>query len=320
MKTITIRWLLVLSLGSLFAAPVRAQEYPAKPVRLVVAGVGSISDVVARFLAQGIGPGFGQQVIVDNRASGIIPVIAVAKAAPDGYTALVYGSVVWLASYLQEDVPFDPIRDFIPITLVTYSPNVLVVHPSLPVKSVKELVAVAKQKPGIMNYASSGPGSSSHLAGELFKSLARINVVRINYKTINTAYDDLATGQVQMMFATTGSVSNYLKLGRLRAIAVTSTAPSPLAPGLPTVAASGLPEFEAGSRVSLFVPAKTPDASVKRLTQESVRFLRTAEAREKFLNVGVEAVGSSPEELLAAMKSDMARMGAVIKAAGIRAQ
>lgn len=301
-------------------APSWAQDYPAKPIRFVVAGVGSISDVVARFLAQGISPNLGQQVIVDNRASGIIPVIAVAKAAPDGYTALVYGSVVWLASYLQNDVPYDPMRDLVPITLVTYSPNLLVVHPSLPVKSVKELIALAKQRPGIMNYASSGPGSSSHLAGELFKSMAQVNVVRINYKTINTAYDDLTTGQVQMMFATAGSVSNYLKLGRLRPIAVTSTAPSPLFPGLPTVAASGLSGFEAGSRVSLFVPAKTPDAIARRLTQESVQFLHTAEAKEKFLNVGVEAVGSSPGELLAAMKSEMTRMGNVIKTAGIRAQ
>lgn len=319
----------MLSLVSIFAvsfafagapAPSSAQDYPVKPVRFVTAGVGSISDVIARLIGQGIAPTLGQQVIVDNRAAGIIPVVTVTNAPADGYTVLIFGSVVWLAQYLQDNVPFEPMRDLAPITMVANSPNVLVVHPSLPVKSVRDLIALAKARPGVLNYASSGPGSSSHLAGELFKSMAHVDIVRVNYKSIALAFNDVLTGQVHMMFATTGSVASHLSRGTLRALAVTSLEPSQLMPGLPTVAATGLPGFESGSKVSMFVPAKTPEANIRRLNQEAVRYLHAAETKERFLKIGVEAIGSLPAELVAAMQSEISRMGSVIKSAGIRAQ
>jgi tripartite-type tricarboxylate transporter receptor subunit TctC len=311
----------VLLIGAMtLATGAGGQDYPNKPIRIITSGAGSVGDVNARLVANGMGSGLGAAIIVDNRTSGIIPAEAVARAAPDGYTLLVFGSVVWLASFMQDHVPFEPFRDFAPVTWVSYAPNILVVHPSLPVKSVKELIALAKAKPGTMNYGSSGPGSSSHLAGEAFKSMAGVNIVRINYKNLGLAFNDVITGQIQFMFATAGSVTSQVKAGKMRALAVTSAQPSALFPGVVTVAASGLPGFESGSRTCMFAPAKTPDAIVRRLNQEAVRFLQSPDAKEKFLNVSLEVIGSSPERLVAEMKSEMTRMGKVIRDAGIRSE
>ena len=169
----------VISLITCDTGLVSGQAYPHKPVRLVTAGVGSAGDIAARMVAQGLAAGLGQQVVVDNRSSGVIPVEVVARAAPDGYTLLLYGNVIWLSPYLQDNVSYDPVRDLSPITLVATSPNILAVHPSLPAKSVKELILLAKGRPGELNYSSGGAGSSSHLAGELFKSMAAVNIVRV---------------------------------------------------------------------------------------------------------------------------------------------
>ena len=305
---------IALLLGTLAAA---AQTYPVKPVRIITSGVGGAGDVASRLVAQGISPALGQQVIVDNRSSGAIPVEVTLKAPPDGYTLMLYGSTVWLGPYLHSNWP-DPLRDFAPITLAATAPNILVVHPSLPVKSVKDLIALTKAKPGALNYATTGTGSSPHLAAELFKAMAGIDIVRISYKGAGAALTDLIGGQVQMTFATASSVTPHLKSGRLRALGVSSAKPSVLLPGLTTIAAAGLPGYESSSLQGVFAPAGVPAPILQKLSQEIVRYLHTADAKEKFLAVGVETVGSTPEQFTAAMKAEMARMRKVIRDAGIR--
>ncbi len=311
--------LCAICLTVLFACFAHGQPYPSKPVRIVTSGVGGGADFAARLIAQGLTASLGQQVLVDNRASGVIPGEVVAKAAPDGYTLLLYGAATWLTSLMRDDVPYDAVKDFAPITLAGRAPNVLVAHPSLPVKSVKELIVLAKARPGELNYTTGGTGSSSHLAGELFKSMAGVNIVRIPYKSGSLETNDLIAGQVQLSFATPVSVMANVKAGRLRALAVTSAQPSALFPELPTVAAS-VPGYESVSMHGLFAPAKTPASIIKRLNEDVVRFLNTAETKARLLNAGVETVGSAPDELAAAIKSDIARMGKVIKDAGIRAE
>jgi tripartite-type tricarboxylate transporter receptor subunit TctC len=217
-------------------------------------------------------------------------------------------------------VPYDPVKDFSPITLVAVSPTVLVVHPALPVQSVKELIALAKTKPGELNYAMGSAGSANHLAAELFKSMAGVDMLGIGYRGNGPAVNALIGGQVQLMFATASSVVPLVKSGRLKALAVASARQSALVPDLPTIAASGLPGYESISTTGFFAPAKTPAAIINRINHDSVRYLQTAEAKERFLAVGAETVGSSPEELGVKVKSEMARMGKVIKDAGIRAE
>ena len=299
-------------------AVVYGQEYPAKPVRIIAPGIGNSFDIAARQIAQVLSTTIGQPVIVDNRPPGVVPGQLVLQAPPDGYTLLYSGSSLWLGQFLQKSTPYDVLRDFVPITMTTRSPTILVVHPSLPVKSVKDLIALAKAKPGVLNYASGATGSVNHLTAELFKSMARVDVVRIAYKGSGPALVDLIAGQVQLMFSVTGSVAPHMKTGRLKALAVTSAQPSDLAPGLPTVAANGLPGFEAVSDAGIFASAKTPKAIVDRLNLEIVRVLGRADVRDKFISNGVEPVGGSSEQLLAAVKAEMVRMGKVIRDAGIR--
>ena len=306
----------VVAAGILAAGSLHGQAYPARPIRIVTAPAGGTPDLVARLVAQGISGPLGQPVIIDNRSSGIVPAEIVAKAPPDGYTLIGTTNVLWLVTLMQKTT-FDPLRDFAPITMTHMAPAVLTVHPSLPVKSVKELIALAKARPGQLNYSSSTNGTASHLAGELFKALAGVNIVRIAYKGAGLAVNDLISGQVQMTFITATSVMPHVKSGRLRALAITSARPSNLFPGIPTVAASGLPGYEATSAGALLAPAGTPDAIVSRLNYEVVRFLGTPEAKERLFHAGSEVVGSSPDGLAAAMRAEMDRMRKVIKDAGI---
>ncbi len=295
-----------------------AQNYPDRAIRMITSGNGSGVDFAARITAQALSPKLGQQVVVDNRPSGVIPGQTVARATPDGYSVLFYGSTVWIMPLLQNDVPYDPVKDFAPITKVASSPNIIVVHPSLPVKSVKDLIAFAKAHPGTLNDASVGTGSSTHLAAELFKSMAGVNIVRVPYKNGSTQMADLMSGQVQLAFATTGTVAPYVKVGRLRALAVTSAQPSALAPGLPTVAQSGLAGYESSALYVMFAPAKTPSSIIEKLNQETVRILQQPEVKEKFFVLGVEVVGSTPGELEATMKFEISKLGKIIKDAGIK--
>ena len=293
-----------------------AQAYPTKPVRIVVTGVGSGGDFAARLIAQGVTATLGQALIVDNRGSGNLPAEIVAKAAPDGYTLCLSAAPLWITPFLRKTA-YDPLRDFAPVTLAISSPNILVVHPALPVKSVRDLIALIRAKPGALNYATSGIGASSFLAAELFKSMLRADMVRVNYKSGGLALTEIISGQVQLMFANAGSVATHLQSGRLKALAVTSAKPSALMPGLPTIAAGGLPGYELVSVQGIFAPAGTPEAVITRLNREFIPFLRRADTREKFFAAGVEAIGGTPEELAATLKSEMARLGKVIQATGI---
>lgn len=298
------------------AGALLAQDYPNKPVRIVTGSPGSAAEYPVRIIAPALTSAMGQPFIVDNRPSGVIPGDTVAKSKPDGYTLLLYGGTFWIGP-LMEKTPYDPVADFSPVTIVVRSPAVLVIHPSLPVKTVRDLIALAKARPGELNYASSAFGASTHLAMELFNSMAGVNIVRIPYKGGGAALTALLAGEVQLTFNTGASVTPQLRSGRLKGLAITTAQPSALFPGLPTVAAT-LPGYEASATYAMFAPVKTPAAIIARLHQEVVRAINTAEIREKLLDVGLEIVGSSPEELASVMKSEMVRLGKVIKDAGIR--
>ena len=300
----------------LFAGAACAQDYPNKPIRIVTSEAGGGNDIQARMIAQGLSSALGEQVVVENRPSGVIPGEIVSKATPNGYTLLLYNNTLWYGSLLQT-TPYDVLRDLAPITAVARGANVLVVNPTTSVKSVADLVAMAKAKPGELNYGSSGAGATNHLAAELFKSMAGVNVVRINYKGAGPALTALLAGEIQLMFPTAGAATPHLKSGRVRALAVTSLEPTALFPGVPTVAAS-LPGYESVTIYGIFVPAKTPRAIINRLNDEIVRFLNRADVKEKFFNAGMETAGGPPEQLFAAVKSELTRMGKVIKDAGIR--
>ena len=311
-----VAWMFSIGMMVLGAGMVFGQNYPNKPIRIVASAAGGSGDFAARLIAQGLSGVLSQQVVVDNRG-GVIPGEIVSKAPPDGYTLLIDAASFWIGPLLQE-TPYDPVKDFAPVTLTDSAPNVLVVNPSLPVKSVKELIALAKARPGELNYGSSSTGSTPHLAAELFNMMAGVKIVRVPFKGSGPAVISLLGGQVQLMFATAGSVAPHVKSGRLRALAVASLQPSALAPGLPTIAASGVPGYEAVAFEGMFAPAKTPVAIIDRLNQEIVRVLNRAEVKERFFNAGVETVGSTPEEFAAAIKSNVAKWGKLIKDAGIR--
>ena len=293
------------------------QDYPNKPIRLVTSQIGGGSDFTARLIAQGLSDGLGQSVIVDNRPTGVIPGEVVSKSLPNGYSLVVTGNNLWTSPLLQQ-VPYDPVKDFSPITLSGRSPSILVVHLAVATNSVKELIALAKAKPGALNYASGASGGTLHLAAELFKAMAGVDIVRVNYKGGGPALSALIAGEVQLFFASAGSVMSYVKSGRVRALAVTTRQSSALAPDLPALAASGLPGYELVSIDGILAPAKTPVTVINRLNQEIVRFINKSDVKEKFFNVGIETVGSSPQEFAAFIKSDMSVMGKVIKDAGIR--
>jgi len=306
--------------ATLGVTTVLAQTYPHKPIRMVTAEAGGGNDFAARAIVRGIADSMGQQLIVDNRggAGGIIAAELVARAPPDGYTLLVYASNIWIIPLLKKSIPYDMARDFAPITWAARSPSTLVVHPSLPVKSVRDLIAIAKAKPGQLNYGSGGSGATTHVAAELFKSMAKVNIVRVSYRGNAPAINDLIAGQIQVMFATAGTIAPHTGSGRLRALAVTSAEPTALAPGLPTVASAGLPGYESLSIYGVFAPSKTSAAIIQQLNREIVRALNRTDIKELFLNAGVEVVGSTPEAFAAAIKADVARMSKVINEAGIR--
>jgi tripartite-type tricarboxylate transporter receptor subunit TctC len=284
-------------------------------VRIVTSAVGGGNDFISRIIAQGISAPLGQQIVVENYPS-IIATETALRAKPDGYTTLVTSSNFWITPLIQK-TPYDPLKDFAPITMIDKAPTILAVHPSLPAKSVKELIAIARSRPGELNYSSGGVGVSAHLAAELFKSMTHTDIVGIRYNGGGPQINALLAGEVQMTFTTVPSSAAHLKSGRLRALAVTSPSPFVLLPGLPTVAAS-LPGFEILSVDGMLAPAGTPAAIISRLNQEVVRFLNQAEVRERFLKTGVETVADTPEQFAAAIKADMALMSKVVKDANIR--
>ncbi len=295
----------------------QAQDYPHKPVRIITSAPGGGTDFAARIIASGLTEALRQPVIVENRSGAVMSGQTVAKAYPDGYTLLLPGSSFWLGPLLQK-MPYDPVREFSPITITHSQPVVLVVHPSLPVKSVREFIDYAKARPGELNYGSTSVGSSGHLAAALFSSMAGIKMVHVPFKGGGGLQTALLGGQVQLTLATSASVVPHIKSGKLRGLGVASQQPTPLVPGLPAIAASGVPGFEASQRAGMFAPAKTPPAIIARLNQDVAALLHRPDIREKFFDVGVETVGSPPQDLAMVVKSEMERMGRVIKENGIR--
>ena len=313
-----MRSVLILLIGIAFTAGTAdAQDYPTRPIRFVTAAVGGGIDVTARLLGAGLAERLNQQVVVDNRGGTNIAMLTVAKATPDGYTFLVHNNTVWIARLLEK-VPYDHEKELWPITLTSRSPNILVVHPSLQAGSVKELIALAKASPGKIDYASGPIGASNHLAAEVFKAMAGIDLTRIGYKGGGPALNDVLAGQVKVMFATSGSVTSHVQSGKLKGLAVTSAEPSALVPGLPTVSASGVPGYSSEAIYGLWAPARTPAAIMTRLHQEAVRVLNHPEVKERFFKTGVETVGSTPKEFAAAIKGDAARVAKALASVGIR--
>ena len=293
-----------------------AQDYPSKPIRIFTGSVGGGSDIAARQIAQGITGPLGQPIIIENRAS-IVASEAVAKASPDGYTVLLGGSGVWLTPVWQK-TNYDAVGDFAPITAISREINMVAVHPSVPAKSVKDLIALAKARPGELNYAASL--GSGRLATELLRSMAGVNLLYVPYKGALPSINALISGEVHLTINELGLMAPHVQSGRLRALAVTSATPSALAPGVPTVAASGLPGYEWVGTTHFMAPAKTNAAIVGRLNQEIVRYLSRADVKDRFLSAGTEIVATSPDELATIIKSEMAKTAKLIKDAGIRMQ
>ena len=298
-----------------------AQSYPAKPVRLIVTfAPGGSSDVLARSVGKFAGEGLGQQVVVENRpgAGGRIGAEAVAKAPADGYT-LLFGTIGThgVGPALFRNLPFDPVKDFAAIGLLHQLPNLLVVHPSLGVGSVAELIALAKAQPGRLTFASAGSGSVSHLAGELFKVTAGVDMVHVPYKGGGAAVPDLLSGMVSMMFETIPNAIPHARSGKLRALAVTTPTRSQIAPEIPTIA-EVLSGYEVSSWTGLFAPAGTPQAVVARLNAETVRIARDPASLEVIKGMGTDAVSSTPEQLAAFVREEIAKWQRVAQAAGIK--
>ncbi|MBI4190919.1 MAG: tripartite tricarboxylate transporter substrate binding protein [Betaproteobacteria bacterium] len=300
------------------ADAVSARNFPNRPVRIVTAEVGGTSDFMVRLIGQGLTSSWGQPVVVENRAAGggIVAASTVAKATPDGYTLLSYGHIIWLLPFLRKNLPYDPVRDLSPVTWTTSTPNVLVVHPSLPVRSVADLIALAKARPGELNYGSGATGATSHLGVELFKAMAGVSIVRINYRGTGQAVNDLISGQIHVMFSSVAAAVPHVDAGRLRPLAITSRRPSALFPGLPAVAAT-VPGYESIAVFGIFAPAGTPPALISRLNHEIVQVLGRTDVKEKLLKGGVEPIGNPPEEFAVKLKSEMSKWAKVIKDVGI---
>jgi tripartite-type tricarboxylate transporter receptor subunit TctC len=315
-----IAWAACAAFVALGTGPAQGQALLDRPIRIVTAEPGAGTDTVARLLAPGLTAALGRQVIVENRGgSVIIPAGIVARAAPDGHSLLLYPGTFWIAPLLQQ-VNYSPTRDFAPVSLVTTGPALVVVHPSVAAKSLKELIALARDKPGQLNYGSGASGSSTHLAAEMFNFMAGTKIVHVPYKGAGPALIALVGDQVQVMFPSGGAAAPHVKAGRVRALAVTTVQPSTLFPGLPTVAESGVPGYEFSQVIGLFAPARTPGSLVGQLSREVTRAVERSEIRERLIASGVEPVGGTPEQLMTAVKADIARIGKVVKAAGIKLQ
>ena len=303
------------------AAGANAQPYPSKAVRLIVPfPPGGSADILARAIGQKLGEGLGS-VVIENRpgAGTAIGAEATAKSAPDGYTVMI-GTVSSHAinPSLNPKLAYDPIRDFTPLSLVASIPFALLVHPSIPAVSLSELIALAKAKPGRLNYSSAGNGTSNHLAGELFRSLAGVDIVHIPYKGSAPALADLLAGQVDMMFDLVLTAAPHVRSGKARALAVTGARRSNVLPDVPTVAEAGLPGYEVSAWFGLFGPADLPAPVTSRLNAEIVRAMESKEVRERLASQGAEALSSTPEQFAAYVRGELGKWSRVVKAAGMK--
>ena len=317
-----MRTLLLWLFFALAGAPL-AQAFPEKPVRFVIGFTpGGPSDILARAVGQKLAERWGQQVVVENRpgAGGNLAAEAVAKSAADGYTWLLGNNSILATNHaLYRKLPYDPVKDFAPVALVAVQPNILVVHPDVPAKTVPELVALAKQSPGKLNYASSGAGAAAHLAGELFKTMAGVDIVHVPYKGAQPALTDLIAGQVQLMFATSASVIPYIKAGRLRALAVTTAQRSPSVPDLPTVAEAGLAGFEATTWHGIVVPVATARAVIDKINADVNAALKEKELSERLAGLGAEVVTGTPRDFADYIAREIPKWTKVVRDSGASA-
>ena len=314
-------WCTTLLLGSLCVGSAAAQTYPTRAVRLIAhSAPGGTSDILGRIVAQKLTEALGQQVVVENRAgaSGIIGVEVAAKSAPDGYTLLITQTSIAINPSMFAKLPYDASRDFAPITQLVAAPNLLVVHPSVPVTSVKEFIALAKAKPGVLLNGSPGQGTSPHLSAELFKIMTGIKLDHVQFKGAGMAIVSLLSGEVSVMFTTPPTAMAYLKAGRLRPLGLTTLSRIEALPNVPTIAEAGVPGYESVQWFGMLVPAGTSRSIIERLHQEITRSLRAPDMKERLTALGLTAVGSTPEEFGAYIKSETEKWAKVIKSMGIR--
>jgi tripartite-type tricarboxylate transporter receptor subunit TctC len=309
-----------LSAATLLAGAAGAAEtFPNRPIRIVTTDVGNSNDLLSRLLAESLAPALGQQVVVENRggAGGGIAIERLMNSSPDGHTIMVHGTSVWLLPLLRKGLPWDPLKSFAPISLISRNPAILLVAPSVPVKSTRELIDYARARPGQLNYVSVDDGAPSHLAAELFVSLAGIKVVRVAYKGGAAAFNGLMSGEGHMMVNAIASSMPHVKAGRLRGLAI--TAPSSLVTGFPLVADT-VPGYEWITHQIIAAPLKTPPHIIKRLNAEASRAINGTEMKGKAMRVGAEVRASTPEEVTAMMKAQMTQMGKVLTGSGLVAQ
>jgi tripartite-type tricarboxylate transporter receptor subunit TctC len=318
---VNLKWLATAAIAAV-PLSVAAADYPARAIRMVVPfPAGGTTDILGRIAGQKITEALSQQVIIDNRggAGGNSGTEMVAKAPPDGYTLLTDpGSTLTINPHAYSKLGFDPVKDFAPITILAEVPNILEVHPALPVKNVKELIALAKSKPGQINYASTGAGQSTHLSMELFKSMAHIDINHIPYKGSAPALVDLIGGQVTVMFDNMPTSLPHVKAGKLRALAVSTARRSFALPELPTVAESGLPGFEVSVWFAVLAPAATPRDIVQKLNAVLVKALQSPDVKQRLAEQGAEPVGNTPEQFAATIQRDLAKWAKVVKDANVK--
>jgi len=319
--TVCLRVLLLVLLG---AGGVHAQPYPSKPIRIVVGfPIGGPADVSARIVAQHLGERLGRPVVVDNRpgATGTIAAGQVALAAPDGYTALMATqSTNATVPYMYSKISYDTLKDFAAVTQVGYSPLLMAVHPSLPVKSVKELIALARARPGQITFGTGGIGSTPHMSMELFKAMAKVDILPVHYKGESPAIIEAVGGHVQMLATSIAVLLPHVRAGKLRGLAVSTAKRAATAPDIPTIAESGLKGFETTSWQGIVVPSATPRDIVHKLNAETVHVLTQPAARDQFLKLGVEIVADTPEQFYEFLKAENARWGKLVKDLGLRAE
>lgn len=310
--------LCAISIGLVAVAANAAEfkDFPTKPIRILTGAPGGSSDTTSRAIGDVLSRRFDQAVVVENRPITASEVVA--RALPDGYTLLLDGGSFWLAPLMQK-TPYDVLRDFVPVSQALTSIYILVVHPSVPANSLKELIALAKAKPGTINYGTSGVGSAPHLGTELFKQMAGINLVHVPYKGSGAVLASLIAGtEIQFAFVAGTLSTPHVKAGKLKAIGVANRTPSPLAPGVPLITESGLPGFEFEQLVAIFAPASTPMTRVNLLSAEIRAALQTKEVQDRLLSIGLEAKGSTSQEFLAILKSELAKWGKLVKQANIQ--
>jgi tripartite-type tricarboxylate transporter receptor subunit TctC len=313
----------VLALMILTPSAFAAQAWPDKPVRVIL-GVpgGAAPDVTARLIFPGVSQQLGQPLVADNRAGGggVIGAEIVSQAAPDGYTLFISspGALTILPHLRKTPLPYDTLRDFAPISLISIGPFVLMVHPSLPAKNIRELIALAKAQPGKLNYASAGNGVANHLAGELFKQMTGTDIVHVPYKGAPQAVTDVLAGHMNMMFNSVSPIVGHIKSGKIRVLGIASLQRSPQLPDVPTISESGVPGFEAVNWFGMFAPAKTPKAIITRVNAAVVKAVKTPELQAQFISLGADPVGSSVEEFAAFVRRDLEKYAKIVKISGAK--